>query len=76
MIVGDGAESASLLRPHCLPSGGRRRQHPLKWPGYDTKDDKKQRGSCQITAAEQRVRGASFSFTLSDGVQGGGGSRR
>lgn len=22
VIVGDGAESASLLRPHCLPSGG------------------------------------------------------
>lgn len=47
MIVGDGAERASVLRPHCLPSGGRRRQRPLKWPShrkpqYD-KDDKDER---------------------------------
>lgn len=38
VIVADGTERASVLRPYCLLSGGRRRQHPLKWPGYDTKD--------------------------------------
>lgn len=57
VIVGDGAESASVLRPHCLPSGGRRRQRPLKWPGYDARDEQDRRGSRQITTAELRVCG-------------------
>lgn len=35
VIVGDGAEKESVLRPACLPSGEKLFQHPLKWPALD-----------------------------------------
>lgn len=35
MIVGDGAEKESVLRPDCLPSGEKLFQHPLKWPALE-----------------------------------------
>lgn len=35
VIVGDGAEKESVLRPDCLPSGEKLFQHPLKWPALE-----------------------------------------
>lgn len=35
VIVGDGAERESVLRPDCLPSGEKLFQHPLKWPALE-----------------------------------------
>lgn len=35
VIVGDGAERESVLRPDCLPSGEKLCQHPLKWPASE-----------------------------------------
>lgn len=35
VIVGDGAETESVLRPDCLPSGEKLFQHPLKWPASE-----------------------------------------
>lgn len=37
VIVGDGAEKESVLRPDCLPSGEKLFQHPLKWPALEKK---------------------------------------
>ncbi len=35
VIVGDGAEKESVLRPDCLPSGEKLFQHPLKRPALE-----------------------------------------
>ena len=43
MIVGDGAEKESVLRPDCLPSGEKLFQHPHK---LEEREGGKKKKSC------------------------------